>query len=279
MAKAETGGSDPAQRERRKQAAEEKKRVEQEQEAERRKQLLAQAESAVAAQQEALTNARVRSRALAALVSHTEGFYDEIDKLAKGKALFAATDLAVQQVNDIIRDAKAIIEGDPHLNRVKEFVPAGDNPVYPDILLATRAVQQCGSGVGTYMAGLIVDTVANSPGLQQRGVRHVEEMQLLAAGIGPDRVSDIAANLLKRFLVEYTQRQAAIWKIPLRSGVPIHHVYEHQSREWVDTHADLPVDDSDPEGVRCPGRCDATRRIERRRRGARPSGRHAHLAA
>jgi hypothetical protein len=143
LAKAETGGSDPAERERRKQAAEEKKRVEQEQEAERRKQLLAQAESAVAAQQEALTNARARSRALAALVSHTEGFYDEIDKLAKGKALFAATDLAVQQVNDIIRDAKAIIEDDLHLNRVKEFVPAGDNPVYPDILLATRAVQQC----------------------------------------------------------------------------------------------------------------------------------------
>ncbi len=102
-----------------------------------------------------------------------------------------------------------------------------------------------GSGVGTYMAGLIVDTVANSPGLQERGVRHVEEMQLLAAGIGPDRISDIAANLLKRFLIEYTQRQAAIWKIPLRSGVPVHHVYEHQSREWVDTHADLPVDDSD----------------------------------
>ena len=102
-----------------------------------------------------------------------------------------------------------------------------------------------GSGVGTYMAGLIVDTVANSPGLQERGVRHVEEMQLLAAGIGPDRISDIAANLLKRFLIEYTQRQATIWKIPLRSGAPIHHVYEHQSREWVDTHADLPVDDSD----------------------------------
>jgi hypothetical protein len=36
----------------------------------------------VAAQQEALTNARARSSALAALVSHTEGFYDEIDKLA-----------------------------------------------------------------------------------------------------------------------------------------------------------------------------------------------------
>lgn len=102
-----------------------------------------------------------------------------------------------------------------------------------------------GSGVGRYMAGLIVDTVASSPGLQERGIRHVEEMQLLATGIGPDRVSDIAANLLKQFLIEYTQRQAAIWQIPVWTGVPIHHVYDHETSEWVDTHADLPVDSTD----------------------------------
>ena len=88
-----------------------------------------------------------------------------------------------------------------------------------------------GSGVGSYMAGLIVETVASSPGLQERGVRHVEEIQLLATGIGPDRVSDIAAHLLKQFLIEYTQRQAAIWQIPVRTGVPIHHVYDHEARE------------------------------------------------
>jgi hypothetical protein len=45
-------------------------------------------------------------------------------------------------------------------------------------------------------------------GVAERGVRHVEEMQLLASHIGPDRVSDIAANVLKQFLIEYTQRQA-----------------------------------------------------------------------
>ena len=54
--------------------------------------------------------------------------------------------------------------------------------------------------------------------LQKHGVRHVEEMQLLASHIGPDRVSDIAANVLKQFLIEYTQRQAGIWQIPLRAG-------------------------------------------------------------
>ena len=56
-------------------------------------------------------------------------------------------------------------------------------------------------------------------------------MQLLASHIGPDRVSDIAANVLKQFLIEYTQRQAEFWQIPLRAGIPIEHVYDHSPCE------------------------------------------------
>jgi hypothetical protein len=102
-----------------------------------------------------------------------------------------------------------------------------------------------GSGVGSYMAGLIVDTLSGSPDLQSRGIRHVEEMQLVSAGIGPDRVSDIAANVLKSFLIGYTQKQCAIWGLPMKSGVPIGHVYDDKSKEWFDTHEDLPVSDAD----------------------------------
>jgi hypothetical protein len=76
------------------------------------------------------------------LDSHLRGFYQEIDKLAKGKTLLVVTDLVVEQANAIIRDAKTLIQGDPYLDRVKEFVPAGDNPVYPDVLLVARTVQQ-----------------------------------------------------------------------------------------------------------------------------------------
>jgi hypothetical protein len=98
-----------------------------------------------------------------------------------------------------------------------------------------------GSGVGTYLSGLIIDTLVGSPSLQERGIRHVEEMQLVSAGIGPDRVSDIAANVLKRFLIEYTQRQCAIWKLPLKSDVPVDHIYDPSSQQWEDSYEDLPV--------------------------------------
>jgi len=104
----------------------------------------------------------------------------------------------------------------------------------------TRRGKQ-GSGVGTYLSGLIVETLLGSPSLQERGIKHIEEMQLLSAGIGPDRISDIAANLLKRFLIEYTQRQCGIWGIPLKSGVPIEHIYDAPLNQWRDSYEDLPV--------------------------------------
>jgi len=106
-----------------------------------------------------------------------------------------------------------------------------------------------GSGLGTQLRTLILETVDASPNLQDRGVRHIEEMQLLSAGIGPDRVSDIAANLLKGFLVEYTQKQCAIWNLPVRSGVPVAHIYRPSDREWEDTYEDLPVSPLDGSAI------------------------------
>lgn len=76
------------------------------------------------------------------LSNHLTGFYEEINKLAKGRALVEATSLVVDQANDIIRDAKQIVENDVYLDRIKEFVPAGNNPFYPDVLLVARAVRQ-----------------------------------------------------------------------------------------------------------------------------------------
>lgn len=76
------------------------------------------------------------------LHDHATGFYQEIDKQAKGKALLEVTNLVVEETNQIIRDAKALIAGDPYLDRTKEFVTAGENPVYPDVVVTLRNVLQ-----------------------------------------------------------------------------------------------------------------------------------------
>jgi hypothetical protein len=98
-----------------------------------------------------------------------------------------------------------------------------------------------GSGVGSFLSELILKTLRDSPAMLDRGVRHVEELQLISMGIGPDRVSDIAASLIKRFLVEYTQKQCITWNLPMTSGVPVQHYYDHDAQSWVDGYFDLPT--------------------------------------
>jgi hypothetical protein len=97
-----------------------------------------------------------------------------------------------------------------------------------------------GSGLGRYLNRALADILGATDALRTVPLRHVEELQLLSPGIGPDRVSDVAANILKRFLVEYTQEQAALWHIPLSTGLPVAHYFDAETQEWADGYFDLP---------------------------------------
>jgi|ERR1017187_931678 hypothetical protein len=77
-----------------------------------------------------------------AQTSQLRGLYEEVDKLTKGKSVVPPSDLLVEVVNAQIADAKALIFRDAYLDRLKSFVPAGDNPSYPDLLLSLRILQQ-----------------------------------------------------------------------------------------------------------------------------------------
>jgi hypothetical protein len=98
-----------------------------------------------------------------------------------------------------------------------------------------------GAGVGGFLSELIIETMADSPALIDRGIKHIEEMQLVSLYIGPDRISDISANLIKKFLIEYTQKQCKIWNIPLVKNIPIEHILDPESMKWFDGYFDLPI--------------------------------------
>lgn len=116
-----------------------------------------------------------------------------------------------------------------------------DFPEVSEIGLGYTQKGKRGSGVGSYLSRLIIETLKESPALMERGVRHVEEMQLVSVGIAADRTSDIAANLIKRHLIDYTQKQCALWDIPLQSGVPVNHIFDPTRLEWYDDYVDLPI--------------------------------------
>ena len=122
-------------------------------------------------------------------------------------------------------------------------------PEVPEIGLGFSQHGKRGSGLGEYLRELIVETLVDSPLLVERSIHHIEEMQLVSAGIGADRISDISANILKHDLIEYTQAQAELWRIPVRQGVPVAHVLDPVSGEWYDGHFDLPVSPFDESAI------------------------------
>lgn len=81
-----------------------------------------------------------------------------------------------------------------------------------------------GSGTGPLWAKTLAKNI-NS--IVARGVTHIshfEELGIFCEGIGPDRLSDMTANLLKTRLITYTQRICNLHGIPMAKK-RIHNVF------------------------------------------------------
>lgn len=75
---------------------------------------------------------------------------------------------------------------------------------------------------------------------RDHGFRHFEEIQLFVDGIGKDRISDIACNFIKSFLIDYTFQECRALGIELKNAV-VPNVYNPSSRSFEDVNANVPV--------------------------------------
>lgn len=91
---------------------------------------------------ERLTPINSKRRQLARLQSVSLGLYEELDKLSKKAPAEKLTELALEQVNEVIRETRELIQEDPYIQRLHEFVPAGDNPENRDAVLVLRQARQ-----------------------------------------------------------------------------------------------------------------------------------------
>lgn len=69
------------------------------------------------------------------LGSELHSLYDEFEKLTKKAPATRLTALALQTINALIGDSKRLMSGDRYVDRISEFVAAGENPVNSDVLL------------------------------------------------------------------------------------------------------------------------------------------------
>lgn len=104
-----------------------------------------------------------------------------------------------------------------------------------------------GLRIGDKMARSILTIFSDIPQIKNEGFKHFEEVQLLVENFSTDRVSDIACNLIKSFLIDYTIQQCETYGIPM-SSVDIEY-FDLKKTKIVEEEVDLPVNPQNNEPI------------------------------
>ena len=97
-----------------------------------------------------------------------------------------------------------------------------------------------GSGMGSVISLNVINILRKNELFLKRGFLRLEELQWFDVSIGPDRVSDLCINILKREIISYTQEQCRKFEIPMEE-VRVHKVFDGDSLEWISIKAEMPV--------------------------------------
>lgn len=103
-----------------------------------------------------------------------------------------------------------------------------------------------GRGIGTEQAEQIYEQLAASAAAQSGLLSDLAKCELFVEGIGPDKISDICANIIRHLLVEYTQEQCQLHGITDLSDYPIGPTWDIQQARWVERYHRLPSIDHIP---------------------------------
>ena len=102
-----------------------------------------------------------------------------------------------------------------------------------------------GRGLRGEKARRLFEALRRSRAVQSGLMSDLGEADLFIDGISRDGISDLAANILRGPLINYTQSQCRAWGIPLQRDVAADHIWDPIQRRWLPKIADLPVHDGD----------------------------------
>lgn len=102
-------------------------------------------------------------------------------------------------------------------------------------LSATRRGHRIGGGT----AQDIITVFKQIPEIHKAGFIHFEEIQLYVDNISKDRISDIACNFLKSFLIDYTIQQADELTIPMTKTI-IQDFYDYKTNKFKEVETFIP---------------------------------------
>src|SRR5262249_45309052 len=98
-----------------------------------------------------------------------------------------------------------------------------------------------GSGSGQELGRLMAGGIWGAIQAGLTNVDHFEEISILRENIGPDRISDITANILRHSLAKYTPQICRRHRITTRRIRYDRALYNPKSQRWVQAFFELPI--------------------------------------
>jgi hypothetical protein len=142
---------------------------------------------------------------LALLESVSFGLYDEIDKLSKKAPAEPITELVLAQINDVVKESKSLTKHDPYMQKLQEFVAAGDNPQHRDAVVVMRQVRQ---GLGRFKTYIdpAIDEKRKVLSIAQ-GIEHAIGLYLSGQKeVGKEDLGSYFIPLREAWIIKYNQQ-------------------------------------------------------------------------
>jgi hypothetical protein len=98
-----------------------------------------------------------------------------------------------------------------------------------------------GRGIGEKQAEQIFEAILRSRAVRSGLIRDLNDALIFVPGIGPDKVSDITTNIIRRHLIEYTQNQFALYGIEIKAQMPTGLLWDSVNADWCEGYDYIPV--------------------------------------
>ena len=92
----------------------------------------------------------------------------------------------------------------------------------------------------------LFDSFANSKAIKSWLLEDLEDSILFVDNIWKDKISDLVWNIIKKFLIEYTQNQCELYSIPTEERVAINLFWDDVNLKWWQWYFNLPVCNDKP---------------------------------
>jgi len=148
---------------------------------------------------------------------------------------------------EIIRFFKLIFKllaksgGNKNSNRYQKAVSDLVFPEVEEVCLGYTAAGTSGAGSGKELGQIMASAVWDAIQAGMVHIDHFEEVAILRENIGPDRISDITANLLRHRFAKYTQQICRRHKVPVRAFRYTRSRFDSDSQRWAAGKFELPV--------------------------------------